>query len=616
MQSTCQSRTKATKIADHPPAQPALIAKGLLLNFKSKDIKILGQLKSSPSSLVLLGCQERPVSRKVVVKIIRPTGDQQQTDLFLREVESVSKLNHKNIVRFFACSHHLKSRHYIVMEHISGLHLLEHTQKTQPSLEEKFALVAQISDGLTYIHHRGLIHGDLKPENILVTQNMGRPTVKLIDFGLSRKMAMIHTEKESLMPAGTLGYLDPHSIKHGKYYPGVYSDTYALGIILFELITEHRIADFLKNQQQSKASCDMMGSATFHGALTNHIVSQLQLSTLHKIQKKNLAAIVKKCIHPNPENRFSNLNELITALNQTLALEPFSSDEDSLFQRAIHFWKRHQKRIAGMASAALLLVFSFGIAGFKLLESRRLTKQAAQSKSQAGELLEIFSGILGADDRLPFEPEDTLTDRVYQSALTMDTSDWSPETQRKILQIYAEVFKNKALHDSRTAVEYKLYLATLAIENLDKSRWLEANERFGIFLYHSKSADKALPLLLAAHSVLLDQEHTVREPEIQKQRTKRAANIARFICKGYRRLDSPQKGLDYLKPYQNLALSLREQDPTFANQILFEWAMAHAALGDMEQAEKIFNLMVVEEKQGIIVLPEHLREQPIKTIQE
>lgn len=596
-------------------SQPLRHVKGLLLNFKHEDIKIIDRLKAGPTSLVLLGLQKKPVHRKVVVKIIKPTSNQ-QADLFLREVESVSKLNHKNVVRFFSCSHHLKRPHYIVMEHIPGVHLFEHVQQAAPPLGARIELVNQVCEGLTYIHYRGLIHGDLKPENVLVTKVLDKPTVKLIDFGLARKMTMMQTETTAIAPAGTLGYLDPYSIKGDRYFPGVYSDVYALGIIIFELVTEHRIHDFLKSHFGSKPTFESMADVSFHRALTQHIETQLQNSNLHKIQKKNLKMIITKCIHPHPERRFGDLHQLVDALRQTIALVPLPSEEDSLRQRANYFCKRHQKGMTIIAVAVLVLAFFFAAATYKIVDSQRLTKQAEHTKEQAGELLEIFSGILGADEQLPLDAEDTLVDRVFQSAQNIDKRGWSPENQRKILRIYAEIFKNKAVDEGRSAVEYKLYLATIDMANPSETQILEANERFGIYLCTRIGAEKALPHLLAAYSALPTHGPTIDQPAQQQQMTKRAANIARFICKAYRRMGRPEEGLAYLKPYGEFALNLRTNEPEFAKKLLFEWGITLAELDEIEQAEKVFNQIADHEPEGFIVLPERFRERPITPIQE
>jgi predicted ATPase/tetratricopeptide (TPR) repeat protein/predicted Ser/Thr protein kinase len=152
---------------------------------------------------------------------------------FLREAEILRKLDHPNIVKMIA-SERDGDQHQIVMEYVDGgslRHLLRAERRL--SVARAVGIVLELTDALSRAHHVGVIHRDIKPENVLLTKN-GTP--KLGDFGLA--MMVDHESSSSNAVLGTMAYLSPEALS-GLAVDGR-SDLWALGVMLFEMVTGRR----------------------------------------------------------------------------------------------------------------------------------------------------------------------------------------------------------------------------------------------------------------------------------------------------------------------------------------------------------------------------------------
>jgi serine/threonine-protein kinase len=151
---------------------------------------------------------------------------------FEREEKIGQKLDHPNIVRVL--SPETKSRMYLVMEFAEG-RSLRAVQGDKGKLDVATALdfAAQIASALVYLHSRGIVHRDLKPDNVLITPE-GK--IKLIDFGIAMDEAARRLTWFGLTPpVGTPDYMAPEQVR-GKR-GDVRTDVYALGVMLYEMIT-------------------------------------------------------------------------------------------------------------------------------------------------------------------------------------------------------------------------------------------------------------------------------------------------------------------------------------------------------------------------------------------
>src|SRR5688572_6321220 len=173
--------------------------------------------------------------RDVAVKVMLPAiAESLGAERFLREIETAARLQHPHIVPVFD-SGNVDGQLFFVMPLIEGESLRGRLQREgRLDVEEAVRIVREVADALEYAHSEGVVHRDLKPENIL----MSRGHALLADFGIARAAK----SKDNLaltqagMSLGTPSYMSPE-LAAGETDVGPTSDVYALGCILFELLT-------------------------------------------------------------------------------------------------------------------------------------------------------------------------------------------------------------------------------------------------------------------------------------------------------------------------------------------------------------------------------------------
>lgn len=170
---------------------------------------------------------------EVAVKVLRTNyqTDQIAVQRFQREARAMAELDHPNIVRISDIGEE-DGQQYLAMEYVDGLDLKRHIKENAPlSNDQAVRIMGQILLAMRLAHTRGIVHRDLKPQNVLLTQD---GTAKVTDFGIAVAFAETSlTQTNSML--GSVHYLSPEQARGSK--ATVQSDIYAMGIILFEMLT-------------------------------------------------------------------------------------------------------------------------------------------------------------------------------------------------------------------------------------------------------------------------------------------------------------------------------------------------------------------------------------------
>lgn len=197
------------------------------------DYRVGSVVAQSPMATIFRATDTRD-GKQVAIKVpnLILEEDPVRYGRFKREEEIGATLDHPNVMHIFADRHH--SRPYLVMEWCNGRLLrkiIDKEGKLPPERAVKISI--GILQALEYIHNRGVVHRDLKPENVMVDDD---DNIKLIDFGIaSQEGAKRLTYTGYSQALGTPDYISPEQVK-GKR-GDVRSDLYALGIMLYEMLT-------------------------------------------------------------------------------------------------------------------------------------------------------------------------------------------------------------------------------------------------------------------------------------------------------------------------------------------------------------------------------------------
>lgn len=173
------------------------------------------------------------LNRQVAVKILRADLSTDAVSIlrFEREAQAAASLAHPNIVEIYDVGDY-KGHHYIVMEYVAGKTLKQVIRSRGPLVnEEAVDIMKQLCSAVAEAHHRGIIHRDIKPQNIIIKAD---GSLKILDFGIATAKGSVQlTQANNVM--GSVHYLAPE-LARGEQ-ASFQSDIYALGIVLFEMLS-------------------------------------------------------------------------------------------------------------------------------------------------------------------------------------------------------------------------------------------------------------------------------------------------------------------------------------------------------------------------------------------
>jgi hypothetical protein len=312
--------------------------------------EVVRELGRGGMGVIYLALQQEP-RRFVALKMIL-AGEHagpEQLARFRTEAEAAARLQHPNIITIHQVGE-ADGRPYLALEHIAGGSLAQHLKEHKLPPRQAAELLRQLARAVHFAHQRGILHRDLKPANVLLApapegDDAALPWLpKLTDFGLAKQMEGIASvvaegpKSSSGTILGTPGYMAPEQVQRQGQAVGPAADVYALGAILYELLTGQ------PPFQADNVLDTILLVATEEPAPPRRLNPQLS---------PDLETICLKCLHKRPEHRYGSARELAEDLRRFLAGEPIQARRAGGLGQAGRWLKRH-KEIAYLAGGALL----------------------------------------------------------------------------------------------------------------------------------------------------------------------------------------------------------------------------------------------------------------------
>ena len=367
----------AARAAD--PAPPTAIG----------GFRILSRLGQGGMGIVWEAEQDQP-RRRVALKVMRQDHvvDPLHLRMFRREAETLARLKHPNIAAIYESGHTDDGHDYFAMELVRGL-TLDRWLAGRPSrvdgveLELRLRLFRTICDAVQYAHQRGVIHRDLKPSNIIVTEeerssaaggtSRSLPSLKILDFGLARitdaDIAATMVSEIGVIK-GTLPYMSPEQARGDVEAIDVRTDVYALGVILYELLTGRRPYDVSRAAlvEAVRVICEEPPTPL-----------RDSWSGVHR-PDRDLETIVGKTLEKEADRRYGSVGELGDDVDRFLGSQPILARSPSAMYQLTKMVQRNRLG-AAFAATVLLLLVVFAVTA--TVQSRAVARQRDRAEAEA-----------------------------------------------------------------------------------------------------------------------------------------------------------------------------------------------------------------------------------------
>lgn len=368
------------------------------------------------ATAVVYKARDLRLKRHVALKVVNQAAwDKAARQRFLAEVEAAAALRHPHIVQIYEIGESAESW-FVAMEYLEGGSLADRPDKVW-SPREAAKMVATLARAVQYAHEHQILHRDLKPANVLLDAD-GSP--KIADFGLAKRLdqkSLMSTEEELI---GTPAYMAPEQTSSEMGRIGPATDVYALGAILYELLT---------------------GRPPFQGR--NVIETLLQVrhqepvppNRLQPSVHRDLVTICLKCLEKDPSRRYPSAGALADDLHRFLEGQVIWARPAGPLERAFKWLRRHATVVTSLTAVAVSVAIAIlGLRWYaremeRIEADRRALSHLAEQQAQELRSQEDASRHQRYADAL-FRAEELLFENPAQALAILEDRDRCPPDLR------------------------------------------------------------------------------------------------------------------------------------------------------------------------------------------
>ncbi|MGD9690061.1 MAG: protein kinase [Phycisphaerales bacterium] len=347
---------------------------------------IRGVLGQGGMGVVYLAEQERP-KRTVALKVMRQgIGSEKLVRRFEFEAELLGRLQHPGIAQIYEAGTFREdapagkgagganggpfvptAHPFIAMELVRGRPIIQHAVEERLPARQRLEILAKVCDAVQHAHLSGVIHRDLKPANILMGEN-GQP--KILDFGVARladrDIAVTTMQTSVGQIIGTLPYMSPEQVQGDPGDVDTRSDVYALGVVMYELLTE-RLPYRFKSHSLPEA------------ARLIREEPPIRMSTVNRSLRGDVETIVAKALAKEKSRRYQSAADLAEDIRAYLDGRAIAARQDS----ALYVLRKQLKRYKEVAAATIVIVL--GVLGFAIYANVQAARNAELARSETRE---------------------------------------------------------------------------------------------------------------------------------------------------------------------------------------------------------------------------------------
>jgi len=336
--------------------------------------KIICRIGQGGMGMVYLAEQTQPVHREVALKVLKAGLDTAAVlARFDTERQALALMEHPNIARFYEAGSSGRGRPYFVMEFVDGLPITAACDEHCCSIRERLALFAEVCRAIEHAHRKGILHRDIKPSNVLLTECDGHLTPKVIDFGIARA-ATGHLTGHTIVTGfgellGTPEYMSPEQATFGSHAMGPASDTYSLGVLLYELLAgvlpfdptrlrESGLAETTRiiREEDAPSPVTRLQQTGFLSAVAQN--RHTTPETLRHLLSHELTRILNVCLQKDPKLRYPTAAALAEDIDRFLRGEPVLAQGPTVLYRTRKWLRRYRIPVTGLAAAAVVAGFA------------------------------------------------------------------------------------------------------------------------------------------------------------------------------------------------------------------------------------------------------------------
>ena len=454
------------------PAQPPATEEGdtAVTIGPYRLVKLLGE---GGMGQVWFAEQTFPVRRKVALKLIKGGRyDQSVIQRFEAERQSLAIMDHPSIAKVFDAGTTSEGQPFFVMEYVPGSPITKYCDEKRLNTRERLELFIKVCDAVQHAHQKAMIHRDLKPGNILVSEIDGKAAPHIIDFGIAKATENKQKAETLLtqvgMLVGTPGYMAPEQTDPSFPDIDTRADIYALGVILYELLTGalpfdpkqwqkqplHEVFRRIREDDPPRPSTQLI--TLKDTAAEQAGLRQTEPRQLASLLKGDLDWITMKALEKDRARRYDSPTSLAADITRYLTDEPVLASPPSVSYRTSKFIKRHR---VGVLAATVVLVMLVALAVSMTVQAVRIARERDRANREAAEaknVSDFLTHLFNVSD--PSEARgSTITAReiLDQGAKQIETNlSNQPQVQARLLATIGNVYESLGLYpESRKLLE-------------------------------------------------------------------------------------------------------------------------------------------------------------------